>query len=104
MKSLLGKAEAGVPSFRVQTSLRRGASSARAIPAQISKYTAKIVQQNQPSPPFGGEKEGPTPEAWEGEAGSGKYSGIRHLTPTLSTPRGGEGNCESPSVQREHEQ
>src|SRR6266849_4696493 len=40
-----------------------------------------------PSPPFRGEREGPTPEAWEGEVGVGERSGIPHLTPTLSPPR-----------------
>ena len=44
-----------------------------------------------PSPPFRGEREGPTPEAWEGEVGVGKRSGIPHLTPTLSAPGDGEG-------------
>ncbi len=45
-----------------------------------------------PSPPFRGEREGPTPEAWEGEVGRhGKRSGIPHLTPALSAPKGGEG-------------
>jgi hypothetical protein len=44
-----------------------------------------------PSPPFRGEREGPTPKAWEVEAGVGEHSGIPRLTPTLSVPRGGEG-------------
>jgi hypothetical protein len=45
-----------------------------------------------PSPPFRGEREGPTPEAWEGEVGRhGKRSGIPHLIPALSAPKGGEG-------------
>src|SRR5437016_3194025 len=44
-----------------------------------------------PSPPFRGEREGPAPKAWEGEVGSGKRSGIPHLTPALSAPGGGEG-------------
>jgi hypothetical protein len=62
-----------------------------------------------PSPPFKGEREGPTPEAWEGEVGTRldrgrlarmrpgrqrserERSGIPHLTPTLSAPEGGEG-------------
>ena len=40
-----------------------------------------------PSPPFRGER-----EAWEGEVGRhGKRSGIPHLTPALSAPKGGEG-------------
>jgi len=43
-----------------------------------------------PSPPFRGEREGPTPQAWEGEVGVGKRSGIPHLTPALSAPGGGE--------------
>ena len=44
-----------------------------------------------PSPPFRGEREGPAPQAWEGEVGRGRRSGIPHLTPTLSAPGGGEG-------------
>ncbi len=39
-----------------------------------------------PSPPCRGEREGPTPKAWEGEVGVARRSGIRPLTPTLSTP------------------
>jgi release factor glutamine methyltransferase len=45
----------------------------------------------QPSPPFRAEREGPTAEPWEGEVGIGECSGVPHLTPTLSAPRGGEG-------------
>jgi len=51
-----------------------------------------------PSPPFSGEREGPTPKAWEGEVGvnraagvspacrpeAGDPSGVPHLTPALS--------------------
>src|SRR5712671_1826754 len=48
-----------------------------------------------PSPPFRGEREGPAPKAWEGEVGTCRRSGIPHLTPTLSAPRGGEGEDES---------
>jgi hypothetical protein len=44
-----------------------------------------------PSPPFRGEREGPAPQAREGEVGIGRRSGIPHLTPTLSAPRDGEG-------------
>src|SRR5260370_6689795 len=44
-----------------------------------------------PSPPFRGEREGPAPKAGEGEVGTGRRSGIPHLTPTLSAPGGGEG-------------
>ena len=48
-----------------------------------------------PSPPFRAEREGPTPEAWEGEVGAGDKPdhcpGTPHLTPTLSAPQGGEG-------------
>ena len=38
-----------------------------------------------------GEREGPSAERWEGEVGVAERSGIPHLTPTLSAPRGGEG-------------
>src|SRR5438876_12405578 len=44
-----------------------------------------------PSPPFWGEREGPSAKRWEGEAGVGKRSGIPHLTPALSAPGDGEG-------------
>ena len=44
-----------------------------------------------PSPPFRAEREGPTPKTWEGEVGIDKRSGIPHLTPALSAPKGGEG-------------
>jgi hypothetical protein len=45
-----------------------------------------------PSPPFRGEREGPSAQRWGGEVGViGKRSGIPHLTPTLSAPLGGEG-------------
>ncbi len=44
-----------------------------------------------PSPPFRGEREGPSAKRWEGEVGVGARSGIPHLTPTLSAPKGGEG-------------
>src|SRR5216684_5624168 len=61
--------------------------------------------EENPSPRFRGEREGPAPPAWEGEVGPrasrphaagtaavrGECSGIPHLTPTLSAPRGGEG-------------
>jgi len=53
-----------------------------------------------PSPPFRGEREGPSAERWEGEVGLGKRSGIPHLTPTLSAqprPKGG-GKGEALSV------
>ncbi len=36
-------------------------------------------------------REGPAPEAREGEVGIGERSGIPHLTPALSAPRGAEG-------------
>jgi hypothetical protein len=48
--------------------------------------------EQEPSPPFGGQREGPAPQAWEGEVGAGQRSGIPHLTPTLSAPKGGKGD------------
>jgi adenosylcobinamide kinase / adenosylcobinamide-phosphate guanylyltransferase len=45
-----------------------------------------------PSPPFRGEREGPGAARREGEVGIGERSGIPHLTPALSAPRGGEGD------------
>jgi hypothetical protein len=49
------------------------------------------VRAISPSPPSRGEREGPAPQAREGEVGIAKRPGIPHLTPTLSAPRGGEG-------------
>ena len=40
---------------------------------------------------FWGEREGPAPQAWEGEVGAGKRRGVPHLTPILSAPGGREG-------------
>ena len=50
-----------------------------------------------PSPPFRGEREGPSAQRWEGEVGAGNRSGIPHLTPALSAPGGGEGVSRQPS-------
>ena len=48
-----------------------------------------------PLRPSGG-REGPIAERWEGEVGvTGERSGIPHLTPALSAPKGGEGVGES---------
>ena len=43
-----------------------------------------------PSPALRGEREGPSPQGWEGAVGvaSGGRSEIPRLTPTLSTPGG----------------
>jgi adenosylcobinamide kinase / adenosylcobinamide-phosphate guanylyltransferase len=49
----------------------------------------KDARQN-PSPPFRGEREGPSAQRWEGEVGAGQRSGIRPVTPALS-PGGEEG-------------
>jgi len=47
------------------------------------------ARNRSPSPPSGGEREGPVAQRWEGEVGAGSGSGIRPLTPTLS-PDGAE--------------
>ncbi len=47
--------------------------------------------EGNPSPPFRGEREGPIAQRWEGEVGLDERSGIPHLTPALSAPRGGKG-------------
>jgi len=62
-------------------------------PDLLAGTTAYLCQGlvGMPSPPFRGEREGPVAERWEGEVGIGHRSGIPHLTPTLSAPRGGEG-------------
>src|SRR4029453_1928764 len=47
------------------------------------------------SPPFRGERGGPTARGWGGGGGVGRRSGIPHLSPTFSAPprtkAGGEG-------------
>src|SRR5712671_7179332 len=51
---------------------------------------AKAAAAAHPSPPLG-EREGPGAKWWEGEEGSlGECSGIPHLSPALSAPRGAE--------------
>ncbi len=47
--------------------------------------------EENPSPPVRGEREGPSPQGWEGEVGLDARSGIPHLTPALSAAEGGEG-------------
>src|SRR5260370_8550933 len=66
------------------------ATSRSPAPRRCSRSCNPALAKN-PSPPFRGEREGPAPKAWEGEVGVGKRSGIPHLTPTLSAPKGGEG-------------
>jgi cytochrome c oxidase assembly protein subunit 15 len=51
-------------------------------------WTALGLLEN-PSPPFRGEREGPAKR--QGEVGVGERSGIPHLTPALSAPKGREG-------------
>jgi cytochrome c oxidase assembly protein subunit 15 len=53
-----------------------------------------------PSPPFWGEREGPIAQRWEGEVGFSERSRIPHLTPTLSAPKGGEGESVGPVWRR----
>src|SRR6266852_5231683 len=58
----------------------------------------KVFMMSLPQNPLSalqGEREGPIAERWEGEVGVGRRSGIPHLTPTLSAPKGGEGWYES---------
>ena len=48
----------------------------------------------------GGEGGDPPRSGGEGEVGVGERSGIPHLTPTLSAPKGGEGGkCGAPDIQ-----
>ena len=51
-----------------------------------------------PSPPFRGEREGPSAKRWEGEVGDDRSLSFPHLTPTLSAPGGGEGAGRSDGV------
>src|SRR5438105_3373886 len=53
-----------------------------------------------PSPPFRGEREAPIAKQWEGEVGGSQRSGIPHLTPTPSAPKGGEGELPLHSADR----
>src|SRR5437660_1644977 len=69
------------------TIIGRGATAGQEIFARDPRWAAEFL----PSPPFRGEREGPAPEAWEGEVGAGRRSGIPHLTLALSAPEGGEG-------------
>jgi LPS-assembly lipoprotein len=43
------------------------------------------------SPPLRAERKGPVAKQREGEVGAGNGTGFPHLTPTLSAPKGGEG-------------
>ena len=54
--------------------------------------TLEPLEVGNPSPPFREEREGPIARRWEGEVGRCPRSEIPHLTPTLSTPEGGEGD------------
>src|SRR6266403_5098438 len=45
-----------------------------------------------PSPPFRGERKGPTPQAWEGEVGGGDPREIPTSPRPSPPPRGGEGD------------
>jgi hypothetical protein len=83
-------------------------------PFQARACTHLAGPVRNPSPPFRGEREGPTPHgsaqsaargqapAWEGEVG-GHPPGIPHLTPALSAPRGGEGDAVSSAAPHCHE-
>jgi hypothetical protein len=48
----------------------------------------------------GGEGGDPSRSDGEGEVGLGKRSGIPHLTPTLSAPKGGEGDTDGDRLRR----
>src|SRR5437762_1284054 len=50
-----------------------------AIERLVALARASALIADNPSPPFRGEREGPAPQAWEGEVGVGKRSGIRPL-------------------------
>src|SRR4051794_22194132 len=54
-------------------------------------YTSRRGVRN-PSPPFRGERKGPTPQAWEGEVGGGDGSEIPH-SPRPLRPQGRRGRC-----------
>jgi hypothetical protein len=59
---------------------------------RFGRRTPSLTLPKSPSPPFRGEREGPVAQRWEGEVGLGAGLWNLHLTPTLSAPRGGEGD------------
>jgi cytochrome c oxidase assembly protein subunit 15 len=102
---LLGFAQGGLGWYMVESGLAQRVevsqyrlvahlALALAIYAAIL-WTALGIVSIRPSPPLRGEREGPTPKAWEGEVGdatSAQRRGPPH--PTLSSrPAGGEGEC-----------
>ncbi len=61
---------------------------AQNLPGVLQMIQQELAQAS-PSPPFRGEREGPAQR--EGEVGIGTHGDHPHLTPTLSAPKGGEG-------------
>jgi len=60
-------------------------SSGRAVGEILSRVAFTGIHF--PSPPFRGEREGPSAKRWEGEVGIGERSGIPHLTLPSPPPR-----------------
>jgi adenosylcobinamide kinase / adenosylcobinamide-phosphate guanylyltransferase len=63
---------------------------AAGLPLVLKDVNHRLSREN-PSPPLRGEREGPAPQAWEGEVGIFPAPKVPRLTPALSTLRGREG-------------
>ncbi len=106
IEALLIVLMAGTEVFRPLRDLRSvlhqgmvGQSAAAGIHALLASEPLVKATEKFPSPPFRGEREGPIAQRWEGEVGTDHRSGIPHLTPALSAPRGGEGvNLLAPTI------
>src|SRR6266851_8531771 len=70
----------------------------RQYPESMISETRFAPAEENPSPPFRGEREGPVAQRWEGEVGLDERSGIPHLTPALSAPEGRRGSSCRPSL------
>jgi cobyrinic acid a,c-diamide synthase len=90
----LGLVPAGERAAAAEAAIARAAATVAAhvdVDGLVALVRPAQGVADKPSPPFRGEREGPIAQRWEGEVGVGGRSGIPHLTPALSVPRGGEG-------------
>ncbi|TMJ58223.1 MAG: DEAD/DEAH box helicase [Alphaproteobacteria bacterium] len=70
--------------------LRVGLSATQKPIERVARFLVG-ARHERPSPPSRGEREGHIARRWDGEVGLGERLVVPHLTPTLSAPRGGEG-------------
>src|SRR5579863_2487089 len=78
---------------------RRGAGhlgAAGNLRAAVTRLLPPQVGEKKPLSALRGEREGSTPQAWEGEVGRGERCGIPHLTPP-SPPLGAERERRGPA-------